>query len=118
MPKRSVHAVFEEFVSSLSTLIKERVAESVQTATAEFLASKFMAGQAEAPKKVRRRRGKKPGRKPAPAPTVSRKRRRAAVKSTSKSSPITDGAGVASPKPVTLSKNGKRIGRPPKIKSE
>lgn len=99
MPKRSVHAVFEEFVSSLSTLIKERVAESVQTATADFLASKFMAGQAEEPKKVRRRRGKKPGRKPELSPTVSRKLRR---------------DGVTSPKPMRLSKNGKRIGRPPK----
>ena len=56
MSKRSVHAVFEEFVSSLSTLIKDRVAEAVRTATADFLASKLMAGQAEEPEKVSRDR--------------------------------------------------------------
>mgnify|MGYP001570233322 FL=1 len=68
MPKRSVHGIFNEFVAALSALIKERVAQSVQTATAEFLASYFMAGQAEEPNKVRRRRGSKPGRKPGPKP--------------------------------------------------
>lgn len=82
-----VHVIFEEFVASLSDLIKVKVSEAVQTATADFLASKFMAqsaAPADAAKPVRRRRRRKGQKK------VAGK--------------------------VTLSKTGKRIGRPPKAK--
>ena len=88
MPK-SVHDVFEEFVSSLNILIKQCIEQSVKAATADFFASKCWTGNGEpleAPvKKVNKVR--KPGRK-------------------------------AGPKPVKLSKHGKRIGRPPKMRNE
>ena len=80
-----VHVIFEEFVASLSDLIKVKVSEAVQTATSDFLASKLMtiptAKVAEPVCRRRRRRGQKK---------------------------------VAGN--VTLSKTGKRIGRPPKAK--
>lgn len=121
MPKsKSVHAVFEAFVSSLSHLIKVKVAESVNAATADFLATKFGATiAAEEPKPVRRRRrrrrgvkklvkkaiatlGRKCGRKP------GRSQRKHGTALVRRSSP------KRGPKPVKLSKHGKRIGRPPK----
>ena len=84
----SVNTIFDQFVSSLSTLIKEKVTEAVQGATNDFFSSKFgaavaPAAAAAAPVRRRRRRGRKPGPKPA-----------------------TTG--------VRLSKYGKRLGRPPK----
>ena len=102
MPRsRSVHAIFDEFVASLTALIKEKVAQAVQTATDDFCATRF-GGAVQAPAKpiVRRRRSRSPAE---PTPTVARKLRR---------------GGVTSPKPVAegvrLSKYGKRLGRPPK----
>ena len=42
MPRsKSVPAIFEEFVGSLSALIREKVAESVNAATTDFLTAKF-----------------------------------------------------------------------------
>ena len=111
MPQsRNVHEIFEEFVASLSTLIKEKVSEAVACATSEFLNSKFGAGPAtaEEPKPVRRRRRRrgKPAVEAVAKPVkVTRKRRRR-------------GAAKAAGQTVTLSKNGKRIGRPPKAAVE
>lgn len=111
MPRgKKVHDIFNQFVQSLSALIKTHVAESVNAATTEFFNSRFGVGAvktAENQKPVRRRRRR--GRKPAvkavvkPVQHQRKRRRRAAAKG---------------PKPVTLSKNGKRIGRPPKTPVE
>lgn len=102
MPRsKSVPAIFEEFVSSLSALIKVKVAESVQAAMSDFFAAKFAPAAVEESKPVRRRRrrrhgGRKPEAEQAVA-VVGHKRGR-----------------KRGPKPVRLSKHGKRIGRPPK----
>jgi hypothetical protein len=53
--KKSVPAIFEQFVTSLGALIKEKVAESVQAATNDFFTNKIGVA-AEKPRKVRRRR--------------------------------------------------------------
>ena len=58
MPKSNVHAIFEQFVGSLSALIKEKVYGSVNAATTDFLAAKFGTADEE-PKPVRRRRRKR-----------------------------------------------------------
>ncbi|MBI5526555.1 MAG: hypothetical protein HY897_09480 [Deltaproteobacteria bacterium] len=97
MPKgipRSVPALFEQFVGSLSVLIKEKVSEAVQAATNDFFASKFgtvVAPAAATPAPVRRRRRRRRGRKP--------------------------GSKAETPT-VRLSKHGKRLGRPPKAATE
>ena len=90
MPRGSstnVAGIFEQFVQSLSALIKEKVAEAVHASTADFLSSKFGGVvTAEEPTHVRhRRRRRRGGKKP-------------------------------DMKPVRLSKHGKRLGRPPKAK--
>lgn len=113
MPKqKSVHTIFEEFVASLSVLIKTKVGEAVNAATAEFLNSKFGSGAStpttDEPQPVRRRRRR--NQKPVVAEVakpvkVTRKRRKR------RASKVTE-------KPVTLSKTGKRIGRPPKAAVE
>ncbi len=110
MPQ-SIHSIFEQFMSGLSSLIKEKVSEAVTCATNEFLNSKFAVGSAtaKAPKPVRRRRRRR-GRKQGP---------KAAVKSGPQ--PKKRGPGrppKSGPKPVRLSKNGKRLGRPPKASTE
>lgn len=82
---RSVHAIFEQFVGSLSALIKVKVAESVNAATSDFFAAKF---------------GGVIGEKAASAAPIRRRRRRR--------------RRTTEPQPVKLSKQGKRLGRPPK----
>ena len=83
-----VHVIFESFVASLSDLIKVKVAEATQVAVADFLDSKLMT-KAEASAEATK-------------PVRRRRRRR--------------GQKKVEGKPVTLSKHGKRIGRPPKAK--
>ena len=100
MPGSNVHAIFEQFVSSLAALIKEKVTESVQAATSDFFATKF-ATTAEEPKPVRRRRRRRRGgRKPVEEKVAGKPGRKRGRK--------------PGPKPVKLSKHGKRLGRPPK----
>ena len=99
-----VSQIFDQFVSSLSTTIREKVSEAVSKATAEFFSAKIGAPIAETTetpprRKYRRRRAKKIKAVAAPAPTKPDRAKR----------------GPASgKKTVRLSKNGKRIGRPPK----
>ena len=62
-PGANVAHIFEQFVGSLSALIKEKVSESVNIATTEFFNSKIGAGAAKiAERKTVKRRGRKPGR--------------------------------------------------------
>lgn len=111
MPRhKSVHTIFEQFVSSLSDLIKRKVSEAVNAATTDFLTEKFgVAKQAADEPKPKRRYRRRRGRKPAveavakPAKVTRKRRKRGAAKVE---------------KPVRLSKNGKRIGRPPKAAVE
>lgn len=101
-PKKiaNVAHIFEQFVGSLSALIKEKVGESVHVATVEFLNSKLGASAAKTVEKVtkkrRRRRGRKPGRKPGrPAKRLGRP-----------------------PKKLGRPKGKRGPGRPPKAKVE
>lgn len=120
MPKSNVHVIFEQFVSTLSALIKLKVAEAVQAATSDFFETKFGQAVTEDSKPVRRRRrrrrgvrkivkeavavlGRKRGRKP------GRSQRKRGTALGRRSSP------KRGPKPVKLSKHGKRLGRPPKV---
>jgi len=81
---KSVAAIFDAFVANLGSMIKDKVAEAVASATTDFLAAKFggtVLGGTEKP--VRRRSGRKPGpkpgrrpgRKPGPKPGRPRKRK-------------------------------------------
>ena len=81
----NVAAIFESFVSNLNAAIKEKVTEAVSKATHDFLTGHV----AQTVK--------------AAAEKIPRKYRRRGKK--------VKGAAV---KKVRLSKNGKRIGRPPK----
>lgn len=102
---RRVPAIFEEFVSSLSALIKVKVAEAVQAATSDFFATKFGQSVAVAePKPIRRRRRRRRGARKLVKEAVAvlgRKRGRKPGRKPGQ-------------KPVKLSKHGKRLGRPPK----
>ena len=102
-----VSQIFDKFVSSLSTTIREKVSEAVAKATADFISAKIgspIAETAETPprRKYRRRRAKKIKVVAAPAPAKTGRAKR----------------GPASgKKTVRLSKNGVRLGRPPKQKA-
>jgi hypothetical protein len=90
VPKRSARAIFEELARNLGTLVCQRVPEAVRKATEDLLAPRAMP----------------PAQKPA-KPKPPRRQRRARK------------AGRKPPqKPVRLSKNGKRIVRPPKVKDK
>lgn len=114
-PRSNVHTIFEEFVSSLSALIKVKVSEAVQVATSDFFAAKFAPAAGE-PKPVRkRRRRRRGGRRPAEEKVVGKPGRSQRKRGTAlgqRSSP------KRGPKPVKLSKHGKRLGRPPKAATE
>jgi hypothetical protein len=88
VPKRTARAIFEEFARSLGTLVCQRVPEAVRKATEEWLAPRQV--PAEEPER--------------PGAQRRRRERRAGRKVVQK--------------PGRVGKNGKRSGRPPKVRGD